>query len=609
MKATSIFLANALFMIQMGHAQTQQENMNGDQHFVIASEHGKMSQLNKIVENKRLSGAETYDKKDIAFADSKVSLGTADLKRKSGDMDLNLTTKNTVVLPEVYNTYLVDPNSEFSGFGPAYYKDELVFASDRNTERPIYSETQRPFLDLYEAKIENGHMTNETLFSSGINTDIHESNAAFTPDGKTMYFTRNSDKFKRINGRKTAVLQIFRAELANGKWGNIKPLSISSNVYSVAHPSLSADGKTLYFSSDMPGGSGGSDIYKVAIIKGEKLGEPVNLGTAVNSEMQEQFPFISENGNLYFASDRKTGYGGLDIYQSQSKNNTFSPARNLGSTINGATDDFSLITKENQGTGYFSSNRTGKDKIYRFDKEKDAPVAPMVSINGQTIQGDVTDVFTGASIIGVKVSLLKPDGTLLRQTIVNPDGSFEIAYDEDGDYKLEYSEWQYKKSSININWTRTNTEALKLSLTLEPKHKAAPLTPKNTPLAPKTENTPEVVKETIDLKKLQLDNIYFGFDKSNIDSKAAKKLDELAKLLNQDKNLKINIGAYADKSGSENYNHGLSKRRANAAISYLTAKGITEKRLTFHAYGESKAVGEGDQAKNRKCEFKIMNIK
>ena len=630
MKATPLLLLTALFIGQMSQAQEQKEVQNkGNQAFLNASGTNAASENDQIAENNFRST--TYSNTDMASAErhndgnnrgraiawstlkpvSKVSLDEGKFNVDGNTIILPKTGKNNSDPLEAYSTYMADPDSESSGFGPAYYREEIVFASDRNTERPIYNETKRPFLDLYEAKIKDGNMTAETLFPGDINTDLHESNAVFTKDGNTMYFTRNNDKYKRINGMKTAVLQIFRAEFIDGKWQNIKPLSISSNAYSVAHPSLSADEKTLYFSSDMPGGLGASDIYKVSLIEKEKCGSPVNLGPSVNSNRQEQFPFISEKGNLFFASDRNSGYGGLDLYRSQRENSTFSPALNMGESINSATDDFSLITKEGKGTGYFSSNRTGKDKIYRFDKDGDAaPAATVATLNGKSINGNVTDANTGRPIIGVKVSLSKPDGTVLRQTYVNRDGSFDLPYDQDGEYILEFGEWMYKKSTIRINWTRTNVDAPKLALKLEPKNPNAPQYDPETAwtAGPKTNKASTVnpVKPKLDLKKLDLDNVYFDFDNSVINPEAAKTLDKLAALLKENNTSTLNINAYADKSGPDSYNQRLSERRAKAAIKYLVKKGVAKECITSHAYGESKALEEGMNPENRKCEFKIV---
>ncbi len=625
MKAAQLLLVALLFTGQLTQAQKPSTIADKQQQsFQQGSDIYAKSDYDQKTENH--NQANTYHNTDMAFAErhndrntvEKVStlstlksVSTPVAGEPKDELLAKTFIKNTNPL-EAYSTYMADPHSEFSGFGPAYYKDELVFASDRNTERPIYKETNRPFLDLYMANIEDGNLTGETLFPGDINTDVHESNAVFTKDGNTMYFTRNSDKYKRINGRKTAVLQIFRAELINGKWQNIKPLSISSNGYSVAHPSLSPDEKTLYFSSDMPGGQGASDIYKVSLIKKEKCGLPINLGPSVNSENQEQFPFISEEGNLFFASDRSSGYGGLDLYRSQSENSGFSPAHNLGSSINGESDDFSLITKERKGTGYFSSNRTGQDKIYRFDKEVESDaISAFTRMNGKSIHGTVSNTHTGKPIIGVRVNLLKPNGAVLRQTYVNPDGSFDIAYDQDGEYILEYSERMYKKSTMKINWTRTNVEAPKLALTLEPKNPNIPQYNAQTAWTPELEKkeTPsaETVTPRLDLKKLNLNNIYFDFDQSNINAKAAKSLDELVILLKAHKKSYLNVSAYADKIGSDNYNQQLSERRANAAINYLTEKGISKKRIFSHAYGESKAISEGMNLENRKCEFKLVD--
>ncbi|WP_417886002.1 OmpA family protein [Zunongwangia sp.] len=256
-----------------------------------------------------------------------------------------------------------------SDFGISYFGDNKVaFASTRNTERPIYPWNEKPTLDLYEGTINSdGEITDIVLFSDNINTDEHESSATFNEDGTVMYFDRTNEKrFKTEEGDKVANIRIYRAELVDGEWTNVEALPFTSEEYSTEHPSLSKNGRQLFFSSDMPGGKGSFDIYVVDVNEDGTFGTPTNL-EGINTEHREQFPFIASDGVLYFASDGHIGYGNLDVYKSEGN---YSEAENLGNSINSAYDDFAFIIKENEDKGFVTSNRSGNDNLYSFTRKE-----------------------------------------------------------------------------------------------------------------------------------------------------------------------------------------------------------------------------------------------
>ena len=278
----------------------------------------------------------------------------------------------------VYTSKQVMNNAASADFGISYYGDKVTFASTRNQERPIYPWDKRPTLDLYTANVDDeGALSELVLFPGDINTDAHESSATFSKDGMTMYFDRTNDKrVKNENDEKVANISIYSAKMVDGKWSNIEKLPFSSEDYSVEHPSLNADGSKLYFASDMPGSNGSFDIYVVDVNEDGTYGTPQNLGTGINTAHREQFPFISEEGVLYFASDGHEGFGNLDIYQSEGD---FSEAKNLGESANSSFDDFAFIIKEDQNIGWFASNRRGTDNLYNFTREDYTP--PVVEMN------------------------------------------------------------------------------------------------------------------------------------------------------------------------------------------------------------------------------------
>ncbi|SFG10409.1 peptidoglycan-associated lipoprotein [Salegentibacter agarivorans] len=276
------------------------------------------------------------------------------------------------IAPHVYTTNQIMNNSASADFGIAFYGDRITFASTRNQERPVYPWNKKPTLDLYSAEMsEDGELSDIVLFSDEINTDEHESSATFSEDGQVMYFDRNSEKrVKNEEGIRVGHIKIFRAEMVDGKWDNIEALPFTSDEYSTEHPSLSADGSKLYFASDMPGTEGSFDIYVVDVNEDGTYGEPENLGTGVNTPHREQFPYISEEGVLYFASDGHQGFGNLDVFRAEGD---FAEVQNLGNTVNSGHDDFAFIINEENQKGYLASNRRGSDNLYVFTRENYVP--------------------------------------------------------------------------------------------------------------------------------------------------------------------------------------------------------------------------------------------
>lgn len=253
----------------------------------------------------------------------------------------------------LYRLFNISSNSTSSDFGAAFNNNTIVFSSARN-KGALYDWNNQPYLDLFQAeKNESGDLLNVVNFSNDINTKMHESNAVFTKDGKTMYFTRNNfiHGKKGKDQHKISHLKIYKAEFLNDQWTNITELPFNSDSYSTEHPALSPDEKQLYFASDMPGTIGSFDIFVVSINSDGTYGSPKNLGPFINTEFREQFPFISSTNTLFFASDGHFGYGSLDIFKSEFKNNNYSKPINLGKPINSNLDDFALIFDDNNNIG------------------------------------------------------------------------------------------------------------------------------------------------------------------------------------------------------------------------------------------------------------------
>ncbi|MBU2927023.1 cell envelope biogenesis protein OmpA, partial [Winogradskyella psychrotolerans] len=328
--------------------------------------------------------------------------------------------KNPDYLPKIleqgkkFNVQNADFNSEQSDFGGTLSDGKLYITSGRNDSRKTYGWNDQPFLDIYTITKNSDDTYQEAeLANSSINTRFHEGLVSFTPDGKTMYFSRESyyeQDFQKdsLSSTKFSQLYLFKATKLGNDWDTVEALALNSENYSVKNPSVSADGKTLYFSSNMPGGFGEYDIYKAPINADGTLGDAENLGQKVNTEGQEMFPYISSNNTLYFSSNGHLGLGGLDVFYTKEIDGKMAPVRNVGIPINSNADDFAFSIDEENDEGFVSSNRTGgkgSDDIYAFKK-----LQPLCDV---LVSATVLDDTTREPISGATVSLYDAEGNKL----------------------------------------------------------------------------------------------------------------------------------------------------------------------------------------------------
>lgn len=497
--------------------------------------------------------------------------------------------KLTRTVPYYYTIKGVNTGASIGDFGISFFGEDVVFASIRNSESPNYKWNQKPYLDLYKASVSND-VTFESVepFSTEINSDTHESNATFTSDGKIMYFSRTHNKQVKIGDAKYAVVKIYRAEFIDDEWTNIEPLPFTNDTYSTQHPYLDEKNNRLYFSSDMPGSLGSFDIFYVDI-DGDNFGEPINLGETINTQHREQFPFLTNDNILYFASDGHEGLGGLDIFMSYLKEDGNSTPQNLGDTINSGLDDFAFVLKDSVEKGYFSSNRDGSDKIYAFQREE--------NIRTYLVEGEVRDKNTKVILPGTKITLLNEDGSIAGETYVDEEGKYVFETEPNKKYKIEGYRDFYIPTIEEFNTTDEGKIELNIELEIE-----------------SYDDAEEIVVTKIDgYIYIELENIYFDLDKWDIKPQAAKTLDVLVDLLKKYPRMEIQLGAHTDSRSSEEYNLKLSNNRAKATLDYLVNNGIDSKRLKHKGFGESQplvACGdnctEDEHAINRRCEFIIL---
>ncbi len=574
--------------------------------------------------------AENYYRASLSFKSQGSYEISDDLLKKYISMTDNIVVKNyyennpdyldkIVRNAENFQISKTEINTDGSDFGPSFYGDDkIIFSSTSSSTGDDYYEwSGEGFLDLFIADIDtDGNLINPEAISGDINTEYHESSAVLTKDKKIMYFTRNNyfsgklgfDKNKQVN------LKIYKAESDDGEdWGNIQELPFNSDEYSVAHPALSVDEQKLYFSSDMPGSFGYSDIWYVDIFEDGTYSDPINLGPQVNTEFRESFPFISEEDILYFSSDGRIGLGGFDVYLTNLDSRGMpEKSKNLGPPINSRLDDFGFIFSYDKGFGYFSSNRNGiegssSDEVYRVEvgdenitynrfsrsnnnvgfRTSDSRTNEFRTGDSRTndfitsdcmemdcsyfctvsIQGILRDKNTRGILKNTLVSLMDHKGNILYEQITGEDGSYSFINE------LDCSKTYFITASKPIGYADFEAEIkipgsskeIKMDIYLDWKDNCIPN----------------------DLGcLLDINPILFDLDKHYITYRASKELKKVLIIMFKHPNLNISIESHTDSRGSNLYNQTLSDRRAKETKSWLVKRGVNANRILIKGFGE-----------------------
>lgn len=342
----------------------------------------------------------------------------------------------------------VKENCTHSDMGATYWGDRLVFASARTPDaaaRHRHAWNGDPFLDLFSGKIGADGELSDIKPLKDLNTHFHESNAAFSSNGQDVWFTRNnySDGKKRTTAQGVVNLKIYNRILSEGEWMVERPFPYNSNEYSTGHPALSADGKTLYFTSDMPGGSGGADIWMCKRKSESEWLKPVNLGPMVNTEGDEMFPFVQGDGTLFFSSDGHAGLGGLDIFVCRAATDGYSRAINAGVPINSRSDDFAILLDASGLKGYLTSDRSGgmgSDDLYSITLAK--PLGATIRV-----RGTARDKESHQPAANMKIALKDVQGIVLREVTTSATGEYVFELEESKHYELATDEGDYRSSS------------------------------------------------------------------------------------------------------------------------------------------------------------------
>lgn len=501
-----------------------------------------------------------------------------------------------------YTVKTLDINSNKSDFGTAFYGQKIVYASAKDTtkyDQKLYNWNKQPFLDLYvaERNATDGSLLNVQPFLPEAMTRYHDAAASFSPDLKTIYYTRNivKNNKKLVNDKMgTNQFKIVRGTLSeDGKLGKLEDLHFDSNAYSTGHPAVSPDGKWLFFASDMPGGQGGSDIYVAEIDAAGTVGPAKNLGPTINTPGEEMFPFFSNN-MLYFASNGHFGWGGLDIYESRMKGDmSFSEPRNLGAPINSNKDDFAYIVDATDKFGYFSSNREmgkGDDDIYYFTKVP-APCDELVS-------GKVTNAKSKLPIKDATVAVTDLMDTPITSATTDGNGDYVVTVPCGKTYKIAATKANHSREERQLEVGKKNGNQTK---------------DVNFELA----NYDDLITKKGDVEKITVNPIYFEYDKWSITPLAEVELDKVVFAMNKFPNLRIKIESHTDSRGKDSYNLKLSDNRAKSTRDYIISKGIDASRIeSAIGYGESRLTNrckngvkctEAEHLANRRSDFIVID--
>lgn len=454
--------------------------------------------------------------------------------------------------------------------------DALMFTSNRQEKQKGQKKLKRPsnvtgqqLFQLYQARKNAAGEWGDIGLAEGLygSSDSEQENdttggkasgtaeigvCCFSRDGRTMYFTYS----KPINGKDLGA-KIYRSERASGEWGEPQEVKLfADSSITVGHPALNATGDTLYFVSDAPGGEGGKDIWR-AELEGDKWVNVMPLGKGINTSADEMYPYLHEDGTLYFSSNGHPGYGGLDLYKarpdSTRQDTLIWDLYNLGAPFNGTGDDFGITFAGNSQNGFFSSNRNDKkglDKIYRF-------WLPEMEF---FVEGVVNDE-QGNPLSDAKLRIVGSDGTNSKVN-ARRDGGYKIKLKKD----VKYVMLATARGHLNAK-EQWDTKGLKDSKTYTMNFALSPIS-----------------------RPVKMENVFYEFGRWELTKASEDELDRLVKLLNDNPNITIELSAHTDLKGNDEFNQELAQKRAQSCCDYLIKHGIEKERLTPVGYGESKPV-------------------
>lgn len=476
-------------------------------------------------------------------------------------------------------------------YGPVQYKDGLVIsASIDGKGKDKVPQTGKSYYKLYFTKKDkNGsYTTPEKLNGNIIKNKLHTASATYSKDGSVVYYTSsNTDGLSKTELLENVIgLKINKDSIANGTYIKGSEFPYNSKSYSVGHPALTQDGKTMYFISDMPGGIGGTDVYETKW-DGSKWAQPTNLGDKINSVGNEMYPFVDSLGNLYFSSNGHKSLGGLDIFKASKNGNAWATIENLNYPINSSKDDFGFMIYADNKTGFLSSNREGSDKIYEF----------ILQASKVNIGGKIVSKVDGKPIAKAKIEITDKARNTTDTIYAAEDGTYSYVLAPNTDFDITVSKEGYFSQSEDVSTVNQVGDITK-----------------DFSLEELVEGKPVVIDEANDKGERP---IFYDYDKSEIRPDAFEPLNKLAKRLKDNPKITIELSSHTDCRGTDTYNQDLSFRRAKSAKNYLVSKGVKASRIKTKGYGESKPVNkcvdgvpcnDEEYQANRRTEFKVIEI-
>ena len=600
-----LFLANAYMKVNDFH--------NATRIYEEVAVSPDLSDIDRLNFGRSLMSAERYDDARNVFEGILSRTPSNEVAQ-----NLMLSCKNFEVLKADSSLYEVSLESIPGvnvAFSPTHFNGGILFSatSPSGAKDPYTGES---YLDLYSATLENGSWKAAKKLEK-INGKYHDGIATVSSDGKYMILTRSNYLGRnRLDSDVNYVnnTQLYESMLnEDGTWSEPKKLSFNDIHYMYAHPELSPDGNTLYFSSDAQGGRGGMDLYKVSKVAGE-WGAPVNLGNTVNTAGDEVFPKLAGSDTLYYSSDGLTSLGGLDLVYTVNRGSWSTPTH-LGDPINSSADDFGIIFNEGGDTGYLSSDRSGRDQIYGFKM-----------FNPELLlKGLVTDVDNMNPIEGVKITVDNlTDGTQ-EVIITDENGVFNLDLLTGKKYKIKAEHDDYFTVTEEVSTIGKNSnEEVNVVFELEKLVVSADDKGNGNPDGNGTDTGDGKPKGDGTSKGdgsdhvYNIPNIYWDYNKWDIRADAEPYLMQLVKTLKDNPNLTVEIQSHCDSRGSDHFNDQLSKKRAKAVVDYLVLKGIPRKSLTSNGMGKRKLLNrcatgvecsEEEHQANRRTEFIVRSKK
>ncbi len=454
--------------------------------------------------------------------------------------------------PEAYKIdEIKDLNSRESDFSPSFGRDDfgvVYFTSSREdaTGNKTHGATGQGYTDIFESRLDKKSKWSTPVPVDLINSEFEDGTPCFTGDYKELYFTRCEAGKREKKG-----CIIMYSKRSGDSWSKPENLKILPDSMVAAHPAVSADGLTMYFVSDMSGGFGGKDIWVTTRSgAGSDWSAPINPGPDINTGGNELFPFLRNDGTLYFSSDGLIGMGGLDIFKAVPQPDGSWIVENMKAPVNSSADDFGIAFENENERGIFSSTRKGRenDDLYAFE-------FPPLTFS---ITGLVKDEKTGSAIEGSTVQLIASDASNL-QAETGSGGEFKFSLKPDVDYIFLASKRGYLNGKEKET-TKGQEKSREFMVT--------------------------ILITAID-KPIELPNIFYDFNKYDLRPESMVSLDKLVETLNDNPNVTIELMSHTDSRDTEEYNYELSQRRAQSVVEYLIEKGIEPDRLSAKGYGES----------------------